>query len=69
MEISEDLKTHLTEHIDKWPATKDEIVEACMNMSDIEEKEKKWLMDKLPEGSYANPEEVMKMLRTEKEEM
>ncbi len=51
------LKTH-----QKYPATKAELVAECNSLSDFSEEDKKEFMDKLPEGTYASAEEVMKAL-------
>jgi hypothetical protein len=53
--------THLNEH-NKWPATKAELVAQCNNLSDVNAADKKWFVEKLPEGSYKGPEEVKKAL-------
>jgi len=60
--ISKEWTTHIREHIVKWPATRDEIVTACNNLEHVPEHERKFVTENLPEGSYANPEEVTKVL-------
>lgn len=54
-------KTHLKEH-QKYPATRDELVAECDNLSDFSEEDKKWFMDKLPEGTYESADAVLKAL-------
>lgn len=61
-QMSKEVTTHLREHIDKWPATKQDIVTACNNVSDLPEAERKWFMESLPEGTYKNPDEVEMVL-------
>lgn len=51
--------SHLKEH-QTFPATKEQLVETCNNLSDFSEEDKKWFMEKLPEGTYKSPEEVAK---------
>lgn len=58
-EISEEAMIHLREHIEKWPATKEEIIETCNKMQDIDGKEKKMFEDKLPDGVYDTPDDVI----------
>lgn len=48
---------HLEGHI-KYPASKDDIVKACNDMSDVPEDDKKWFMEKLPDGTYQSADEV-----------
>jgi hypothetical protein len=52
---------HLNEH-NKWPATKADLVAACNNLSDVNEKDKAWFIAKLPEGTYKSAGEVKKAL-------
>jgi len=55
------LMTHIKSHVD-YPTTKKALVEACNNMSDIADEDKKWFSDTLPEGEYKKPGDVMKTL-------
>lgn len=50
---------HLKMH-QKYPATKAQLVAECNNLSDFSEEDKKEFMEKLPEGTYATAEDVMK---------
>jgi len=48
-------------HIDNdvsYPASKDDLVKACNDMSDVSEGDKKWFMDKLPDQQFQNADEV-----------
>jgi hypothetical protein len=56
--MSKELSTHLQDHIETWPATKEDIVQACSNMSDIPETERRWVQENMPEGLYHTPEEA-----------
>ncbi len=53
------------DHLDhvSYPATKEELVKACDNMSDVPEEGKKWFMDNLPGGTYQNSGDVRAALR------
>ncbi len=48
---------HLKDHM-TYPATKDELVAACNNMSDFSEGDKKSFAETPPEGTYKSAEEV-----------
>ncbi|OGM23343.1 hypothetical protein A2961_01775 [Candidatus Woesebacteria bacterium RIFCSPLOWO2_01_FULL_39_21] len=52
---------HLKSH-QKYPATKEEMVKECNELSDFSQEDKKWFMEKLPEGTYQSAEEVIKLL-------
>lgn len=49
--------THINDHI-TYPATKEEIIAACQDMSDASDEEKKMVADKLPAGTYNDAGEV-----------
>jgi hypothetical protein len=59
------IEKHLRDH-QKYPATKAELVAECGNLSDFSETDKKWFTDKLPEGTYASAEAVMKAIGLKK---
>ena len=61
MQNKESAIEHLKGHI-TYPATKNDLVAACNNLSDFSEEDKKEFMDKLPEGTYNSAEEVTKAL-------
>ena len=52
---------HLQEH-QTYPATKEDLVAACNNLSDFRAEDKKWFSDNLPEGKYKSPGDVMMAL-------
>jgi len=51
---------HLNNHI-TWPATKEQVVAAC-NGEDVEPAVLEDVKQNLPDGTYENAEEVMKVL-------
>ncbi|MDA4131089.1 MAG: DUF2795 domain-containing protein [Thaumarchaeota archaeon] len=52
---------HIKNHID-YPATKQQVVEACNNMSDVPSDDKEWVSKSLPEQTYGGPEDVVNAL-------
>jgi len=56
------MMTHIKEHVD-YPATKKSLVEACNNMTEIPDDDKKWFIDNLPDKEYKSPGEVMRALK------
>lgn len=51
----------LTEHIEKhvsYPASKQDILMACDNMSDASAEDKQMMMDKLPDMTFQTADEV-----------
>ena len=52
---------HLKNHI-KYPATKDDLVTACNNLSDFSKEDKEECAKALPDGTYFSAEEVMEAL-------
>ncbi|OGK15168.1 hypothetical protein A3H80_02880 [Candidatus Roizmanbacteria bacterium RIFCSPLOWO2_02_FULL_37_19] len=52
------IREHIATHHDGFPTTKAKLVEACNDMSDFSEDDKKWFMDTLPDGDYNSAEEV-----------
>jgi len=55
---------HLKTHHTKWPATYEELVAECTGLSDFSAEDKKEFMEKLPNKTYNNPEEVIIALGT-----
>ncbi len=53
-EMMDHLKSHMT-----YPATKQDIWNACNTMSHVPEEHRKMFMDKVPDGTYNSAEEVM----------
>lgn len=57
------LKGHQT-----YPATKEELVKTCNELSDFSEKDKKWFEENLPEKTYNSAEEVTQALGWKQDE-
>jgi hypothetical protein len=55
--IVQHVKSHTT-----YPTTKKKIVEACNNMADINEHDRKWFQGKLPDGEYRSAQDVLTAL-------
>lgn len=53
--------SHLREH-QEYPASKDELVETCNNLSDFSDEDKRWFEENLPDRTYNSAEEVMQAL-------
>ncbi len=68
MQNKQNAIAHLKEH-QTYPASKEELVKACNELSDFSEKDKKWFEQNLPERTYHSPEEVMNALGWKKEDM
>lgn len=59
------MKKEVMSHVDSdvsYPASKDDLVKACNDMSDVSEGGKKWFMDNLPDKEYLSPGEVKQAL-------
>ena len=52
---------HLKMH-QKYPATREDLIKECDDLSDFSKEDKKWFMENLPEGTYESANEVMKVL-------
>lgn len=52
-------------HLDhvSYPATKEELVRACDNMSDVPDEDKKWFVSNLPGGTYQSAGDVKAALK------
>ncbi|MBI2600996.1 DUF2795 domain-containing protein [Candidatus Daviesbacteria bacterium] len=59
---------HLKNH-QMYPATKEELVKTCNELSDFSKEDKQWFMENLPAGTYESPEEVMMALGWSKDQM
>jgi hypothetical protein len=60
-EVMKDMKNaigHLKSH-QTFPATRDELVKTCNELSDFSAEDKKWFEDNLPEREYKSAEEVV----------
>ena len=53
----EHFKTHQS-----YPASKEDLVKECDNLSDFSKEDKEWFMKTLPEGNYASADDVIKAL-------
>lgn len=62
MKDKKEVLTHLTEHI-TYPASKEDIMKACEDMSDVPEKDKEWLKSALANKVYQDAEEVQEALK------
>ena len=51
----------------KYPATYEELVMECDNLSDFSEEDKQWFKTHLPMKTYKSAEEVIKSLGIEQE--
>ena len=49
---------HLKEH-QKYPATKEELLKECDNLSDFSDEDKKWFGEHLTKENYESAEDVM----------
>jgi hypothetical protein len=52
---------HIKNHIN-YPASRQEVVEACNNMSDVPSADKEWVSNSLPDQTYRAPEDVVNAL-------
>jgi hypothetical protein len=52
---------HIKNHIE-YPASKQQVIEACNNMSDVPSVDKDWVSDNLPDQTYSAPEDVVTAL-------
>jgi hypothetical protein len=55
-------KDHLAKHVN-YPATRADILAACAQTPEFTATEKQWLTDNLPEGKYANADDVGRALK------
>ena len=53
---------HLKAHVD-YPATRQQILDACAKTDEFTEAEKAWTAAHLPEGTYASADDVLKVLK------
>jgi len=52
---------HLKNH-QKYPATKEDLVKECDDLSDFSDEDKKWFEEHLMEKTYKSADEVMQVL-------
>ncbi len=55
-------REHFAKHVN-YPATRAEILAACAQTPEFTAAEKQWLADSLPEGKYANADDVTRALK------
>lgn len=63
MQNKDEAIKHLKGH-QKYPATRDELLKECDNLSDFSDKDKEWFTNHLPEGKekYESADDVMQTL-------
>ena len=49
---------HLRQH-QSYPATKDDLVKECNELSDFSKSDKEWFMKNLPKGTYQSADDVI----------
>jgi hypothetical protein len=52
---------HIKNHV-TYPASRQEVVDACNGMADVPTEDKNWFSMSLPDGTYRAPEDVMTAL-------
>lgn len=60
--------SHLKGH-QTYPATKEDLIKECDNLSDFSDDDKKWFGDNLPDKTYKSAEEVMSALGWRKDDI
>jgi len=53
---------HIKQHV-TYPATREQILATCAQTKEFAEGEKQWVADNLPEGSYSNADDVIRVLK------
>lgn len=61
MQDKANVMAHLRDH-QAYPATKEQLVAECNNLSDFSPEDKNWFASNLPEGTYNSADEVVKAL-------
>ena len=56
-EKMKELMDHLGDHV-SYPASKQDIIEACNMMEHVPSEDKEWVIENLPDGMYENAGEV-----------
>ena len=62
MQNMQSVVDHLKTHHTKWPATYEELVAECNQLSDFSAEDKKEFMEKLPKKTYNTADEVLTAL-------
>ena len=58
---AKNIMQHLHDH-QSYPATREELVAECDELSDFSEEDKQWFRSKLPDRTYNSAQEVMDAL-------
>jgi hypothetical protein len=53
---------HLREHV-KYPASRQQVLDACADTEEFTTAEKAWAAAHLPEGTYASADDVLKAMK------
>ncbi len=61
--LFEELVKHLRRNIERWPASKGDIMSACSDTSQVGGDERAVCEDMLPDKLYRSPDDVMRTLR------
>lgn len=64
MQKADGVIAHLKEH-QSYPATKEQLVAECDNLSDFSDEDKAEFSEKITDGTYNNAEEVVQALGLE----
>jgi len=56
------LSEHVGMHVDKYPATCNDLVMACNNLHEFSSEEREWFSKALPHGSFESPDEVRRAI-------
>ncbi len=59
-QLAEEL-AHLKNHVE-YPTDQAGVVKACNNMADVNEADRSWFVQALPDGTYESADEVMSAL-------
>ena len=59
--MSHEIREHAGMHVE-FPATRQQLVEACNGVSEVPADERQWFMENLPEGTYKSADEVLQAL-------
>ncbi len=61
MHDKENMIKHLKEH-QSYPASKEDLISTCDNLSDLSPEDKRWFIDMLPGKTYETSDEVISTL-------
>ena len=66
MEMTHELRAKLEEHVGthvEFPASCNDVVMACNNLSEFSAHEKEWFSGALPHGSFENANDIKRALK------